>query len=464
MNNNNEFYIKAISPLDGRYYQQIHKEISNINSEYGLIKKRLYVEIKWFIFLSTLSPIKKNFKLNKTEKDYLLKIYENFNVKDALEIKKIEKITNHDVKSIEYFLKAKFDKYKSLKNKKELIHFCATSEDINNISYSLMYIETRKILLNKLNDFQKIIIKNQIKYANLPMLARTHGQKASPTTFGKELKVFSARINKQVNFMKKREIFAKMNGAVGNYNAHTFIIPNIDWESQTKKFLKNLGLKQNEFTTQIENHDWISESLNDISMISGILIDFSKDIWMYIMMDYLKQKNIKAEVGSSTMPHKINPIDFENAEGNLEITIALSQMISKKLSSSRLQRDLTDSTVLRNLGVIYSHFYLSISSLIKGMQKIDVNIDKINLDLDESWEILAEPIQTIMRFNKIENSYELIKKVTRGEIINQKAIETIINNSTLDKSIKKKLLSLKPRDYIGLAKKLALKKNKNAIL
>ena len=458
-NKNNEFSLKAISPIDGRYSSQIDQEINDINSEYGLIKKRLYVEIKWFIFLSSLNPIQKRFGLNKSEKDYLLKIDKDFKIKDALKIKDIEKITNHDVKSVEYFLKDKFDKHKTLKDKKELIHFCATSEDINNISYALMYKDTRKILLERLNDLCKIIKKYEIKYADTPMLSRTHGQKATPTTFGKELKVFTSRLNKQSLFMKKRDVFGKMNGAVGNYNAHHFVLPEIKWDIETKKFLKSIGLQQNQYTTQIENHDWLAESLNDITMISNILLDFSKDMWIYIMLDYIKQKNIKSEVGSSTMPHKVNPINFENAEGNLEITTALSQSISKKLMSSRLQRDLTDSTVLRNLGVIYSHFYLSISSLIKGMNKIDINLIKINEDLDMSWEILAEPIMTVMRYHNVDNSYDIIKKATRGKEINQDTIKDIINKSDLKNTIKNKLLKLEPKDYIGLAKKLTMKKN-----
>ena len=458
-NKNNEYSIKAISPIDGRYSSQIDQEINNINSEFGLIKKRLYVEIKWFIFLSSLKPINKKFSLNKSEKDYLLKINKNFDIKDALKIKDIEKITNHDVKSVEYFLKDKFDKHKTLKNKKELIHFCATSEDINNISYALMFNESRDILLKKLNDLCKIIKKYEIKYADTSMLSRTHGQKASPTTFGKELKVFTSRLDKQSLFMKKRSVFAKMNGAVGNYNAHHFVLPEIKWNVETKKFLKSIGLEQNQFTTQIENHDWLSESLNDITMISNILLDFSKDMWIYIMLDYIKQKNIKSEVGSSTMPHKVNPINFENAEGNLEITTALSQSISKKLMSSRLQRDLTDSTVLRNLGVIYAHFYISISSLIKGMNKIDINILKINEDLNVSWEVLAEPIMTVMRYHNVDNSYDIIKQATRGKEINQDIIKDIINKSDLKNTIKNKLLKLEPKDYIGLAKKLTIKKN-----
>ena len=456
-NKNNEFSIKAISPIDGRYSSQIDQEINNINSEYGLIKKRLYVEIKWFIFLSSLKPIKKKFGLSKSEKDYLLKIDKNFDIKDALKIKDIEKITNHDVKSVEYFLKDKFDKHKTLKNKKELIHFCATSEDINNISYALMFNDSRNILLKKLNDLCKIIKKYERKYADTAMLSRTHGQKATPTTFGKELKVYTSRLDKQSLFMKKRNVFAKMNGAVGNYNAHHFVLPEIKWDIETNKFLKSIGLKQNQFTTQIENHDWLAESLNDITMISNILLDFSKDMWIYIMLDYIKQKNIKSEVGSSTMPHKVNPINFENAEGNLEITTALSQSISKKLMSSRLQRDLTDSTVLRNLGVVYAHFYISISSLIKGMNKIDINILKINEDLNMSWEVLAEPIMTVMRYHNVDNSYDLIKQATRGKEINQDTIKDIINKSDLKKIIKDKLLKLEPKDYIGLAKKLTIK-------
>jgi len=459
-NKNNDFSLKAISPIDGRYSSQIDQEIKDINSEYGLIKNRLYVEIKWFIFLLTLAPIKKRFNINKSEKEYLESINENFNIKDAKEIKNIEKTINHDVKSVEYFLKNKFSKHKTLKNKTELIHFCATSEDINNISYALMYKDTKKILLNKLNDLLKIIKRKETKYANTPMLSRTHGQKASPTTFGKELKVFSSRITKQKKLITQRKVFAKINGAVGNYNAHYFVLPEIKWEIETKKFLKSIGLEQNEYTTQIENHDWLSESLNDIDMISNILLDFSKDIWLYIMLDYIKQKNIKSEVGSSTMPHKVNPINFENAEGNLEITSSLCRSISKKLLSSRLQRDLTDSTVLRNLGVIYSHFYISLLSLIKGMNKIDINLNKINADLDNSWEILAEPIQTVMRYHNIKNSYEIIKDATRGKSLNKESIVSIINNCDLDNKIKKKLLQLKPRDYIGLAKKLTLKKIK----
>ena len=458
-NKNNEFSIKAISPIDGRYSSQIDQEINNINSEYGLIKKRLYVEIKWFIFLSSLKPIKKKFGLSKSERDYLLKIDKNFDIKDALKIKDIEKITNHDVKSVEYFLKDKFDKHKTLKNKKELIHFCATSEDINNISYALMFNDSRNILLKKLNDLCKIIKKYERKYADTAMLSRTHGQKATPTTFGKELKVYTSRLDKQSLFMKKRSVFAKMNGAVGNYNAHHFVLPEIKWDIETNKFLKSIGLKQNQFTTQIENHDWLAESLNDITMISNILLDFSKDMWIYIMLDYIKQKNIKSEVGSSTMPHKVNPINFENAEGNLEITTALSQSISKKLMCSRLQRDLTDSTVLRNLGVVYAHFYISISSLIKGMNKIDINILKINEDLNMSWEVLAEPIMTVMRYHNVDNSYDLIKQATRGKEINQDTIKDIINKSDLKKIIKDKLLKLEPKDYIGLAKKLTIKKN-----
>ena len=337
----------------------------------------MFVEIKWFIHLTTIKAINNKFSLNKSEKKYLLDIEKKFNIKDAIKIKKIEEVTNHDVKSIEYYLQKKFDEHKTLKHKKELIHFCATSEDINNISYALMHEETKKILLKKLLELQKIIKFNQKKFANTAMLSRTHGQKASPTTFGKELKVFTARIDKQIDHMERRKAYAKINGAVGNYNAHVFVLPNVAWDKETKKFLKTIGLSQNEYTTQIENHDWLAESLNDISLVSCILLDFSKDIWMYIMLDYIKQKSINSEVGSSTMPHKVNPINFENAEGNLEITISLAQAISKKLTSSRLQRDLTDSTVLRNLGVIYSHYYISLTSLIKGMKKIDINRKKL---------------------------------------------------------------------------------------
>lgn len=455
---NNDFTIKAISPIDGRYSSQINEEINNINSEYGLIKKRLYVEIEWLLFLASLPGIKNKFSINKVEKNFIKNIYSKFSTKDALKIKSIEEKINHDVKSIEYYLIEKFDSNKSLKNKKELIHFCATSEDINNISYALMFKENKILLIKELNKLIKEINFLVKKYSNTPMLSRTHGQKASPTTFGKEMKVFSSRLKKQMENIDKRKIYAKMNGAVGNYNAHNFVLPNIKWDQETKKFLKKIGLYQNEYTTQIENHDWLAESLNDIIIISGILLDFSKDIWIYIMLDYIKQKNISSEVGSSTMPHKVNPINFENAEGNLEILIGICQTVSKKIISSRLQRDLSDSTVLRNIGLIFAYYHISVTSIQKGMRKIDLNLDKINYDIDSSWEILAEPIQTIMRYYKIPNSYDLIKKATRGKPIDQNSLIKIIENSGLDNIAKEKLLKLKPRDYIGLAKKLALKK------
>lgn len=455
---NNDFTIKAISPIDGRYSSQINEEINNINSEYGLIKKRLFVEIEWLLFLASLPGIKNKFSINKVEKNFIKNIYSKFSTKDALKIKSIEEKINHDVKSIEYYLIEKFNSNKSLKNKKELIHFCATSEDINNISYALMFKENKILLIKELNKLIKEINFLVKKYSNTPMLSRTHGQKASPTTFGKEMKVFSSRLKKQMENIDKRKIYAKMNGAVGNYNAHNFVLPNIKWDQETKKFLKKIGLYQNEYTTQIENHDWLAESLNDIIIISGILLDFSKDIWIYIMLDYIKQKNISSEVGSSTMPHKVNPINFENAEGNLEILIGICQTVSKKIISSRLQRDLSDSTVLRNIGLIFAYFHISVTSIQKGMRKIDLNLDKINYDIDSSWEILAEPIQTIMRYYKIPNSYDLIKKATRGKPIDQNSLIKIIENSGLDNTAKEKLLKLKPRDYIGLAKKLALKK------
>jgi len=455
---NNDFTIKAISPIDGRYSSLISEEINNINSEYGLIKKRLFVEIEWLLYLASLPGIKNKFSINKTEKNFIKNIYSKFSTKDALKIKKIEEKINHDVKSIEYYLIEKFNSNKSLKNKKELIHFCATSEDINNISYALMFNENKILLIKELDKLIKEINFLAKKYSNTPMLSRTHGQKASPTTFGKEMKVFSSRLKKQMENIDKRKIYAKMNGAVGNYNAHNFVLPNIKWDYETKKFLKKMGLHQNEYTTQIENHDWLAESLNDIIIISGILLDFSKDIWIYIMLDYIKQKNIASEVGSSTMPHKVNPINFENAEGNLEILIGICQTVSKKLITSRLQRDLSDSTVLRNIGLIFAYFHISAISIQKGMKKIDLNLDKINYDIDSSWEILAEPIQTIMRYYKIPNSYDLIKKATRGKPIDQNSLIKIIENSGLDNTAKEKLLKLKPRDYIGLAKKLALKK------
>ena len=301
---NNDFTIKAISPIDGRYSSLINEEINNINSEYGLIKKRLFVEIEWLLFLASLPGIKNKFSINKVEKNFIKNIYSKFSTKDALKIKSIEEKINHDVKSIEYYLIEKFNSNKSLKNKKELIHFCATSEDINNISYALIFKENKILLIKELDKLIKEINFLAKKYSNTPMLSRTHGQKASPTTFGKEMKVFSSRLKKQMENIDKRKIYAKMNGAVGNYNAHNFVLPNIKWDQETKKFLKKIGLYQNEYTTQIENHDWLAESLNDIIIISGILLDFSKDIWIYIMLDYIKQKNI-----SNNQKNRLNTID-----------------------------------------------------------------------------------------------------------------------------------------------------------
>tara|TARA_B100000287_G_C20664338_1_gene791254 strand:+ start:1781 stop:3160 length:1380 start_codon:yes stop_codon:yes gene_type:complete len=455
-----EHSINAISPLDGRYSSKLDKKIKQINSERGLIKQRVYIEVSWFIFLFKINSIKSKYTINNSEKKYLLDIVEKFNVDDARLIKSIEDETNHDVKAVEFFLRKKFSTHPTLKDKKELIHLCLTSEDINNVAYALNYNETRELLLGQLNsllDTLKSLIKET---SSIGMVSKTHGQNASPTTMGKELSVFYKRVERKINQIKDQEVYAKFSGAVGNYNSHIVVDSRVDWERETNKFIKSLGLKQNKYTTQIEPHDWMCESLNTISHTSNILLDLSKDMWTYIMLEYFSLKKINNEVGSSTMPHKINPIDFENAEGNLEMCHGISTTISRKLSSSRLQRDLSDSTVMRNIGLVYGYLYISINSLISGLNKIQINEKKIKSDLDDCWELLAEPIQTVMRLYNINDSYNIIKKSTRGKLVNKQTIHKIIKKSSLPANIKSKLLKLKPSEYLGIAKELSNKVDK----
>ena len=455
-----EHSINAISPLDGRYSSKLDKKIKQINSEYGLIKQRIYIEVSWFIFLFKINSVKAKYTINNSEKKYLLDIVEKFNIDDARLVKSIENETNHDVKAVEFFLRKKFSLHDTLKDKKELIHLCLTSEDINNIAYALNYSETRELLIDELNSLSNTL-KNLIKItSSIAMVSKTHGQNASPTTMGKELSVFYKRINRKINEIKNQEIYAKFSGAVGNYNSHVVVDSRVDWERETNKFIKSLGLMQNQYTTQIEPHDWMCESLNTISHTANILLDLSKDMWSYIMLEYFNLKKINNEVGSSTMPHKVNPIDFENAEGNLEMCYGISATISKKISSSRLQRDLSDSTVMRNIGLVYGYLYISINSLNRGLNKIQINEKKIKSDLDDCWELMAEPIQTIMRLYNINDSYNIIKKSTRGKSVNKKIIHNLIRKSDLPKNVKSKMLKLKPSEYLGIAKELSNKINK----
>ena len=443
----------SISPLDGRYSRAC-ADISEIFSEYNLIKKRVYVEVKWFIFLSNLTNIKELPKITIKDEKFILNIANNFTLSDAKKIKGLEKITNHDVKAVEYFIKSKFEKHVRLKKYKEYIHICCTSEDINNISYGLMINEAKLLLQKRIILILSLIKKDVKKYSRNIMISHTHGQPATPTTMGKEFLIFYKRIENLIKKLEKINIKGKLNGATGNYSAHSITFPNINWPLTSKKFINSLGLVQNEYTTQIESHDYICEISNTLMHINLILIGFTQDIWTYISKNYFIQKNIKREVGSSTMPHKINPINFENAEGNLGMANSILRFLSDKLVISRLQRDLSDSTVLRNIGISFGYSYVAYENLTLGLSKISINQLAIDKDLINAWEILAEPIQMIARKYYISNSYELLKNITRGQKITKEQTHSLIKSLDIPEKEKKNLLKLTPQKYIGYATKL----------
>ncbi|CAL4320828.1 Adenylosuccinate lyase [Buchnera aphidicola (Periphyllus testudinaceus)] len=456
------FCLNAISPLDGRY-EKINKKLKNIFSEYGFIKYRLFVEIYWLIYLSNITEIKELSPLSNFIKNYLKNIIVSFNLKDALKIKNIEKTTNHDLKAIIFFLEKKLKKIHCKKNIIEFIHFGCTSDDINNVAYALMLKDAKKNHIFKY--WNKIIKKMDFlstKYKKHVILSRTHGQPASPTTMGKEISNFSYRLKRQFRQLKNIKILGKFNGAVGNYNAHVIAYPNINWRMINKNFIQSLNISWNPYTTQIEPHDYISEFFSCIFRFNTILIDFSRDIWSYISLNYFTQKINLSDTGSSTMPHKINPIYFENSEGNLGISNALINHISSKLPISRWQRDLSDSTVLRNLGSIISYSIISYHYILLGLKKIDINKKFISKDLQKNWEILLEPLQTIMRKNSIKNSYEKVKNLFRGKKITSKIIKNFIETLNIPISEKNKLYNLTPFNYVGdainLSKKIKLYK------
>jgi len=447
-----------ISPLDGRYAKQIDS-LRNHLSEFGLIKTRVEVEIQWLISLGNNPKIKEVKKFNASVQKKLLSVIDEFSEKDATEIKQIESITNHDVKAVEYWLKKTLKKQKDVAPYLEFIHFACTSEDINNLSYALM--TKRAVIENTLPRLNEIYVKIQSyakQYATIAILARTHGQSASPTTIGKEFANVAARLKRQINQLAKQEYLGKMNGAVGNFNAHVVAYPEVNWEQHSKDFIKSLGLTYNPMTTQIEPHDFLSEIFNAIARINTILIDFNRDLWGYISLGYFKQKLKKNEVGSSTMPHKVNPIDFENSEGNLGLSNSILNHLSEKLPISRWQRDLSDSTVLRNIGVGFGYHGLAINSCLKGLNKLEINKKVIDEDLNHAWEVLAEPIQTVMRRYSIPEPYEKLKALTRGnQHINEEVLHSFIQNLDIPQKAKKDLLNLRPENYIGLANKLAKK-------
>ena len=447
-------HLFSVSPLDGRYNQAI-EEFREVTSEYGLIKYRVIVEIKWFIHLSKISKIKELPKLNIKDTRYLIDLIDNFSLKDAQRIKTIESKTNHDVKAVEYFLKEKFKKSKKLDKYAEFIHFACTSEDINNLSYALMIKDASKITHLNIKQVENKIRSFAKKFAKNSMLSRTHGQNASPTTMGKEFSNFSHRINKLQIEIDRHKMVGKINGAVGNYNAHHVAYPDINWEKVAKDFVKGLNLDFNSHTTQVEPKDTIAILLSDYVKLNNILIDLSRDIWGYISLGYFKQRLKEGEVGSSTMPHKVNPIDFENAEGNLGMANANLNHISNTVTISRWQRDLTDSTIMRNIGTCFGYMNIALSSLQKGLNKLELNDQRLKEDLSNSWEVLTEAIQTIIRKNKIPNGYELMKKLSRGKDIDEKNLVEFINTMDVPSEDKKRLLQLTPQSYVGYAEKLS---------
>jgi len=445
--------ITAISPIDGRYASKV-TELEECFSEYALLKNRVKVEIMWLITLCGEAGIPECRALTTAEEQALRQIVSDFTPAEAEKVKKIEAVTNHDVKAVEYYLKEQIAGT-SLEEISEFIHFSCTSEDINNLSHALMLKDGLAAMQPQQQQIIAGISAMAREFNAVPMLARTHGQTASPTTIGKELAVFANRLQKQSSNIAAVELLGKLNGAVGNFNAHLSAYPEVDWVALAKKVIEEeLGLKQNLFTTQIEPHDYMAELFDALVRWNTILIDFNRDIWTYISMAYFGQKTIKGEIGSSTMPHKVNPIDFENSEGNCGLANALFQHLSSKLPISRLQRDLTDSTVLRNMGVGFGYSMIAYKSTLKGMSKLKLNQDKLAEDLDKAWEVLAEPIQTVMRKAGIEKPYEKLKELTRGNKIDSATIRAFINGLDLATEDKQRLLDMTPGSYTGMASKI----------
>lgn len=450
--------LSAISPLDGRYGAKTEK-LRSIVSEYGLIFYRLHVEIYWLLALSNSKQLPEMDMITPVEMQELKNLLDSFNENEAIHIKKIESQTNHDVKAVEYYLREKLEKHASLKRLCSFIHFGCTSEDINNLAYALMIKDSRDhIILPALQHIIDALDSAANEYAAIPLLSRTHGQAATPTTLGKELKNSAVRLSTHTAQFMQIPISGKCNGAVGNFNAHVVAYPDVDWLALSKKFVESLGLTWNAYTTQIEPHDYLAQLLNGYSVCNTILIDFCRDTWGYIALHYFTQKKAENEVGSSTMPHKINPIDFENAEGNLGLAIALATHLSQKLPISRWQRDLTDSTVLRNIGSVLGYMLVAYESIKKGMTKLIPNPAVMKNELSQHWELLAEPIQMVMRRYGITDAYEQLKTLSRGETLSQKQVHDFIHTLTIPDAAKKTLLALTPENYIGLATQLAKKK------
>lgn len=443
--------LTAVSPIDGRYGAKT-AILRDVFSEYGLIKRRVLVEVRWLQSLAALPELTEVAPLSAEASHLLDQLASGFSVADAAAIKEIEATTNHDVKAVEYFIKSAIAGNSELAKASEFVHFGCTSEDINNLSHALMLRDGLDLaVLPELGKISGQLRQMAKDYAKTPMLSRTHGQTASPTTVGKEFANVVARLERQVSQLEKVEILGKINGAVGNYNAHLAAYPNIDWVAHARSFVTGLGLDWNAYTTQIEPHDYIAEIFDTIARANTIILDLDRDIWAYISVGYFKQRTVAGEIGSSTMPHKVNPIDFENSEGNLGIANAILHHLSAKLPLSRWQRDLTDSTVLRNLGVGIGHSLIAYQATIKGLSKLEINEAQLAEDLDNSWEVLAEPIQTVMRRYGIEAPYEKLKELTRGNVMDQRVIQQFIATLDIPDAAREELLALTPANYTGNA-------------
>ncbi len=443
--------VMAISAVDGRYRSKV-EALAPLASEFALMRNRVKVECRWLMALSRAPQIDALAAFNSEQVAALEAIYEQFDAADAEQIKKLERHTNHDVKAVEYFVKSKLSDIDGLGECTEFVHFACTSEDINSTSYALMLADVRRQLLvpgyrSLLNQLETLAAK----YADVAMLSRTHGQAASPTTLGKELRNVCERIRLQLGSFEATTLFGKMNGAVGNYNAHYIAYPEVDWPALSRNFLTDLGIEQNPYTTQIEPHDCIAEYCHALIRLNQILIDLCRDIWSYISIEYFGQQQVEGETGSSTMPHKVNPIDFENAEGNLGVANALLAHLAEKLPVSRWQRDLSDSTVLRNLGSVAGHCLIALAAASKGLGKLKVNRERIAADLDNNWEVLGEAVQTVMRRHGMEQPYERLKAATRGQKLDQASYLALLDELALPPKAKAQLADLTPATYVGLA-------------
>lgn len=447
--------LNAISPIDGRYADKA-AELRPLFSERGLIRQRVRVEALWLKALAAEPGITELRGLPAAALTVLDALAAELTDADAAEVKRIERETNHDVKAVEYFVKSRLDAVPAWRGKREFVHFACTSEDINNLSYALMLREARdQVLVPRLDALITRLRSLAHATASYPMMSRTHGQPATPTTLGKEIANFTYRLGEQRTKFLAVAILGKINGAVGNFNAHVAAYPNVDWPKLSERFVTSLGLRWNPYTTQIEPHDWMAEYFDALARLNTVLIDLCRDMWGYISLGYFRQRTVAGEVGSSTMPHKVNPIDFENAEGNLGLANALLRFLADKLPVSRWQRDLTDSTVLRNVGVAVSHGLIAWRSIERGLERVDVDPARLSEDLDANWELLAEPIQTVMRRYGVENAYEQLKDLTRGQRVNADNLRAFIEKLSLPAEAKEALLKLSPASYLGEAIRFA---------